>query len=215
VDENNELSASVVRNLDVVEAAYRHLATVEHRLLGVVMTYLESECAEIGWRFVGSDDGAEDFDIDDNSFFPPNWASDDDEDEAEFFFDICATGPEAVNLNWITCFTRAMGNEAETVIKANFQKFLGKNKNKKFLSRSDIRNDIVALNFENNGVEVQRRFVIDRELLAKAFDEDDGESINDGFREALAPMGAEVREIAKQIAAWDELRMKAIAFANE
>lgn len=215
MDENNELSASVVRNLDVVEAAYKYLSTVEHRLLGVVMNYLKSECAEIGWRFVGSDDGAEDFGFEDNLFFPPNWANDDDEDEAEFFFDICATGPDAENLKWITCFTRALGNEAEIVIEANFQDLLGRMKNKQFLGRSDIRNNIVALKFENNGVKVQRRFHIDRELLAKAFNEDDGDSINEGFRAALAPMGAEVREIAKQIAAWDDLRMKAIAFASE
>lgn len=215
MDDNNELSASVVRNLDVVEAATRHLAAVERRLLGVIMVYLDSECADIGWRLVGRDADADDSGFDDNSFFPPSWASEDDGEDADFFFDICAEGPASGDLSWITCLTRAMGNDGETVIQVNFQKFLGKNKNKKFLARPDIRNAIAALNFENNGIDVQRRFVIDRELLAKAFDDDDGEDINAGFREALAPLGSEVREIARQFKEWDVLRVKAVALANE
>ena len=55
MDDNNELSASIVRNLDVVEAATRHLVAVEKRLLGVIMAYLDAECAEIGWRLAGRD----------------------------------------------------------------------------------------------------------------------------------------------------------------
>jgi hypothetical protein len=215
MDDNNELSASVVRNLDVVEAATRHLAVVERRLLGVIMTYLDSVCADIGWRLVGRDADADDAGFGYNSFFPPSWAIDDHEESADFLFEICAEGPDCGDLNWITCLTRAMGNDGETVIQANFQKFLGKPKNKKFLARPDIRDAIAALGFENNGVEVQRRFVIDRELLAKAFDDDDGEDINAGFREALAPLGSDVREIARQFKGWDALRVKAVSFANE
>lgn len=215
MDENTELSASVVRNLDVVEASARHLADVENRLLSVMMTYLKSECADIGWRFIGFDEDAEDNGFEKHSFFPANWASEDDPETPDFFFDICAIGPEAENLKWITCFTRALGNEAEAVIRVNFQKVLGKTKNKKFLARPEIRDATLALNFENNGVEVDRRFAIDREALAKAFEEDDGEEINDGFRSALSPLGTEIRDLAKQIAVWDKLRMKATAFANE
>ena len=108
-----------------------------------------------------------------------------------------------------------MGNDGETVIQANFQNFLGKNKNKKFLARPDIRNAIAALNFENNGINVQRRFAVDRELLAKAFDDDDGQDINAGFRAALMPIGQELREIANKFKEWDALRAKAVALANE
>lgn len=215
MDDNNELSASVVRNLDVIEAATRHLVAVEKRLLGVIMAYLDSECSDIGWRLAGRDVDADNSGFDDNSFFPPSWASEDDGEGGDFLFEICAEGPACGDLNWITCLTRAMGNDGETAIQANFQNFLGKNKNKKFLARPDIRNAIAALNFENNGIAVQRRFVIDRELLAKAFDDDDGEDINAGFREALAPLGAEVREIATQFKGWDALRVKAVALANE
>ena len=177
MDDNNELIASVVRKLDVVEAATRHLVAVEERWLSVIMAYLDSECSDIGWRLAGRDVDADNSGFDDNSFFPPSWASEDDGEGADFLFEICAEGPACGDLNWITCLTRAMGNDGETVIQANFQNFLGKNKNKKFLARPDIRNAIAALNFENNGINAQRRFAIDRELLAKAFDDDDGLSL--------------------------------------
>jgi len=215
MDDSNELSASVVRNLDVVEAATRHLVAVEKRLLSVIMAYLDSECSDIGWRLAGRDVDADNSGFDENSFFPPSWVSEDDGEGADFLFEICAEGPACGDLNWITCLTRAMGNDGETVIQANFQNFLGKTKNKKFLARPDVRNAIAALNFENNGVDVQRRFAIDRELLAKAFDDDDGEDINAGFRAALMPIGRELREIATKFKAWDALRAKAVALANE
>jgi hypothetical protein len=215
MDDNNELSASVVRNLDVIEAATRHLVAVEKRLLGVIMAYLDSECADIGWRLAGRDVGADNSGFDENSFFPSSWTSEDDGEDADFYFEICAEGPACGDLNWITCLTRAMGNDGETVIQANFQNFLGKTKAKKFLIRPDIRNAIAALRFENSGVEIQRRFVIDRELLAKAFDEDDGEELTEEFRAALAPIGQEIRDIVKRFKEWDALRAKAVAFANE
>jgi hypothetical protein len=215
MDEDSELSASVVRNLDVVVAAYNHLDRIERRFLEVTMVYLQEVADGLNWYLGGMDENSELHGFNDHWFCPNAWVNQDKPDETDVYFNISSNEPEDADLHWITCFTAALGDEACTELKFEWPKLPKRNGNRNFLAREDITRDISALGFEIDGTKVMCRVAIDREILAKAFDEDDGEDISDGFRAALAPLGDLVGRLAKKIDAWNALRIKILTVADE
>lgn len=215
MDENNDLSASVVRNLDVVEAAYRHLQRVDERLLEATMCYLSEVTDSIEWHLSGMDKNADQQGFDNHWLCPTAWVSTANPDETEIYFDICAVGPEFEDLHWTTCFTGALGDEAGAAIKLEFPKLPKRNGNRNFLAREDVTREVSALGWEIDGTEVMCRFIIDRETLSKAFESDDGEDLSEGFRLALAPLGDKIHSIDKKLGAWNAFRGKIVAAVDE
>lgn len=215
MDEDNDLSASVVRNLDVVVSAYRHLDRVDKRFLEAIMWYLRELTDELDWHLGGMDSNSDLYGFVDHWFCPTSWVNEGNPDDTEIYFDICAEEPEGEDLHWATCLIGALGDESAAMIKCELPKLPKRYGNRNFLAREDITSDVSALGFEINGSEVQRRVVIDREALAKAFENDDGEDINDGFRTALSPLGDAMRDLAKQNDAWNAVRAKFLEVAGE
>jgi hypothetical protein len=153
-------------------------------------------------------DNSENFGFGEHWFCTTAWVNEAEPDETDIYFEISSDEPEGEDLHWITCLTAALGDEASSMIRLEWPKLPKRYGNRNFLAREDITREISALGFEIDSNEVMCRFVVDRERLAKAFDDDDGEGISEGFRQALAPLGDEIRRIAKQLDAWNALRAK-------
>jgi hypothetical protein len=214
MDEDNELDASIVRNLDVVVSSYRNIERIDDRLLEVTMLYLRELTDSFEWHLGGMAENSKHHGFSKHWFCPTAWVNETNPDDTEIYFEISSEEPDDEDFHWITCLTAALGEEASAMIRLEWPKLPKRNGSRNFVAREDVASEISSLGCEIDGSEIQCRFVIDREALAIAYESDDGDDLNDHFRQALSPIGDVLKKIVENQIIWDELRVKILNEVN-